>query len=110
MFFAFGYAQMRDHANLLLRVYGQARGRAAEYWGKDYLDSDRWVWLNNVPERSEQWWRATRLPSASWSFLATASSRTVKSNIWGADPGTGVIASSPSQVRQIQPLRENFCT
>jgi acyl-homoserine-lactone acylase len=72
MFFAFGYAQMRDHANLLLRVYGEARGRAAEYWGKDYLDSDRWVWLNNVPDRAEQWWRATRVPYTTYieSFVA----------------------------------------
>ena len=29
MYYAFGWAQMNNHANLLLRVYGQARGRAA---------------------------------------------------------------------------------
>ncbi len=37
VFKAFGWAQMHSHGNLLLRVYGQARGRAAEYWGEDYL-------------------------------------------------------------------------
>ena len=33
LFHAFGYAQMHNHANLILRLYGRARGRAAEYWG-----------------------------------------------------------------------------
>src|SRR5262245_61566368 len=39
LFHAFGWAQMHSHGNLVLRLYGQARGRAAEYWGKDYVDS-----------------------------------------------------------------------
>ncbi|MHC5823396.1 MAG: penicillin acylase family protein, partial [Nostoc sp.] len=38
-FYAFGWAQMQSHGDLLLRLYGQARGRAAEYWGEKYLDS-----------------------------------------------------------------------
>src|SRR5216117_4288852 len=29
MYYAFGWAQMNNHANLLLKIYGQARGRAA---------------------------------------------------------------------------------
>ena len=41
------------HGNLLLRLYGQARGRGAEYWGKDFLNSDKWMWINGVPQRSE---------------------------------------------------------
>src|SRR5436305_5309957 len=32
-FYAFGWAQMQSHGDLVLRLYGQARGRAAEYWG-----------------------------------------------------------------------------
>jgi acyl-homoserine lactone acylase PvdQ len=31
MFYAHGWAQMRNHADLLLRLYGESRGRAAEY-------------------------------------------------------------------------------
>jgi acyl-homoserine-lactone acylase len=31
--FGFGWCQARAHGDLLLRLYGQARGRAAEYWG-----------------------------------------------------------------------------
>ena len=40
MYYAFGWAQMHNHANLLLQLYGEGRGRAAEYWGKRYLNSD----------------------------------------------------------------------
>jgi acyl-homoserine-lactone acylase len=36
LFRAFGWAQMQSHGNLILRLYGQARGRAAEYWGEKY--------------------------------------------------------------------------
>ena len=53
MFYAHGWAQMRNHADLLLRFYGESRGRAAEYWGGDgNLELDRWVQLNGVPERA----------------------------------------------------------
>jgi acyl-homoserine-lactone acylase len=52
---AFGWAQMESHGNLLLRLYGQARGRAAEYWGPRYVDSDRWVRLMGVDARAKQW-------------------------------------------------------
>ncbi|RUR77033.1 acylase [Chlorogloeopsis fritschii PCC 9212] len=57
-FKAFGWAQMQSHGNLLLRLYGQARGRAAEYWGEEYLESDRWVLTVGVPERSRSWYKA----------------------------------------------------
>ena len=52
----FGRAQMESHGNLILRLYGEARGRAAEYWGEEYLASDRWVLLNGVPERGLRWY------------------------------------------------------
>ncbi|MEB3214880.1 MAG: acylase [Nostocales cyanobacterium 94392] len=57
-FRAFGWAQMQSHGNLLLRLYGQARGRAAEYWGEDYVDSDQWVLTMGVPERASVWYEA----------------------------------------------------
>jgi acyl-homoserine-lactone acylase len=57
-FKAFGWAQMQSHGNLLLRLYGQARGRAAEYWGEKYLESDRWVLTMGVPERARSWYLA----------------------------------------------------
>jgi acyl-homoserine-lactone acylase len=58
LFYAFGWAQTQSHGNLVLRLYGQARGRAAEYWGETYLDSDRWVRTMGIPERSQTWYEA----------------------------------------------------
>ncbi len=58
MFRAHGWAQMRNQADLLLRLYGESRGRAAEYWGPDDLALDRWVQLNGVPERARAWYEA----------------------------------------------------
>ena len=49
-YYAFGWAQMENHANLMLRLYGQARGRAAEYWGKNFLESDKKVLLFGLQE------------------------------------------------------------
>ncbi|MFB6099486.1 MAG: penicillin acylase family protein, partial [Salinibacter sp.] len=43
LMYAFGWAQMKAHGNRVLRLYGEARGRAAEYWGEKYLASDRRV-------------------------------------------------------------------
>ncbi|MBW4564779.1 MAG: acylase [Mojavia pulchra JT2-VF2] len=57
-FQAFGWAQMQSHGNLLLRLYGQARGRAAEYWGEEYLDSDKWVLTMGVPKSASAWYKA----------------------------------------------------
>nr|WP_245602708.1 acylase [Gloeothece verrucosa] len=56
LFKAFGWAQTHSHGNLILRLYGQARGRAAEYWGKDYLTSDQYVRLMGIPTRAQQWY------------------------------------------------------
>ena len=58
MFHAHGYAQMQNQANLLLQLYGESRGRAAEYWGPSHLELDRWVQLNGVPERAKAWYDA----------------------------------------------------
>jgi len=30
-----GWAQMESHGDLILRLYGEARGRAAEDWGEE---------------------------------------------------------------------------
>ena len=58
MFYAEGWAQTQAQANLLLRLYGESRGRGAEYWGAAGLDLDRWVQLNGVPERAKEWYDA----------------------------------------------------
>ena len=37
LFFAHGWAQAKSHGDLLLRLLGESRGRAAEYWGEEHL-------------------------------------------------------------------------
>jgi acyl-homoserine-lactone acylase len=54
MYYALGWAQMNNHANLLLQIYGQARGRAAEYWGNDWLESDKQVLIFDLPEKARE--------------------------------------------------------
>ncbi len=56
LFHAFGYAQMHNHADLILRLYGRARARAAEYWGEDHLDSDKWTWTVGIPTCAKDWY------------------------------------------------------
>ena len=50
--YAFGWAQMENHGDLILRLYGQARGRAAEYWGAEHVDNDRFMRTMGVPARA----------------------------------------------------------
>ncbi|HVO96453.1 MAG TPA: penicillin acylase family protein [Bryobacteraceae bacterium] len=58
MFYAHGWAQAQAQGNLLLLLYGQSRGRAAEYWGPEHAALDRWVRVNEVPERAKTWYDA----------------------------------------------------
>jgi len=54
MYYAFGWAQMHNHADLILQLYGEARGRAAEYWGKNYLQGDEIVQKLNLPQVAQK--------------------------------------------------------
>lgn len=54
--YAYGWAQMRSHGNLLLRLYAQSRGQAAEYLGEELLDSDRSLRTLGVPELGTEWY------------------------------------------------------
>ncbi len=56
LFFGYGYAQMQSHGDLVLKLYGESRGRGAEYWGEKYLEMDKWVNTNRVPERGLEWY------------------------------------------------------
>jgi acyl-homoserine-lactone acylase len=46
---------MEAHSELLLRLYAQARGRGAEFYGETYLEADRWVRTNGIPATAKQW-------------------------------------------------------
>jgi acyl-homoserine-lactone acylase len=56
--YGYGWAQMHAHGNRLLRLYGLARGRAAEYWGEEYLPSDRLVRTVGIPEAGREGYAA----------------------------------------------------
>jgi acyl-homoserine-lactone acylase len=55
MFYGFGWAQVKSHGDLVLKLYAEGRGRAAEYYGPEELESDRWMAINDVPARGETW-------------------------------------------------------
>lgn len=57
-FKAFGYAQMQAHGNLLMKLYAEARGRSAEYWGESQLRTDRFVRTMGIPARAAEWYGA----------------------------------------------------
>lgn len=56
-FFADGWAQMHAHANTLLQLYGASRGRAAEYWGEEYLEGDQLIHTLDHPATAERMWQ-----------------------------------------------------
>ena len=56
LFYAYGWAQAKNHGDLVLQLYGQARGKGAEYWGEKYAKADRWVITNSVYERAGEWY------------------------------------------------------
>ena len=55
LFFAQGWAQMHNHANTILELYGNSRGRAAEYWGKDNVQNDMLIHTLGFEELAEVW-------------------------------------------------------
>ena len=59
MFYCYGWAMAEAHGDLLLHTYGSGRGRASEYFGPGDGDrnvtNDRWVLLNEIGPRSEDW-------------------------------------------------------
>ncbi|MGE0442136.1 MAG: acylase [Gemmatimonadales bacterium] len=56
-FRAFGYAQAEAHGNLILKLYAEARGRAAEYWGVANQRNDRFVRTMGIPARAADWYQ-----------------------------------------------------
>ncbi len=78
LFYGYGYAQLKSHGNLILKLYGESRGRAAEYWGAAgengptaNLENDRWVRVNEAPARADRW-LAGQTPEYQRNFAAFA--------------------------------------
>lgn len=57
LFKAMGWAHMHNHGNLILKMYGKSRGKAAEYWGGRYLRNDMLVHSLQFPALAKQWWQ-----------------------------------------------------
>jgi acyl-homoserine-lactone acylase len=57
----YGYAQMENHAELILQKVAEARGRAAEYFGPGAqnanVENDRRIQTYGIPERAQRWYR-----------------------------------------------------
>jgi acyl-homoserine-lactone acylase len=58
VFYGYGYAQAQSHADEILRLYGESRGRGAEYWGDQYEATTLWLLRNDVPARAKTWYDA----------------------------------------------------
>lgn len=56
VFYGFGYATAQNHGDVVVKLYGEARGRAAEYWGASGVESDKWVIANGIYERAKTWY------------------------------------------------------
>src|SRR5690606_27316440 len=54
LFYAFGWSQMHNHANLILQLYGRVRGEGAQYWGSSYLESDVLMHTLGVPDTGQR--------------------------------------------------------
>lgn len=55
LFYAQGWAQMHNHANLILKLYGSSRGKGAEYWGEDKVQNDMLIHTLGFEELAETW-------------------------------------------------------
>jgi acyl-homoserine-lactone acylase len=69
LMYADGWAQMQLHADLITQLYGRARGRGAEYWGKQKLQEDILINTLGFPELAADW---TAKANPSWKKMVTA--------------------------------------
>ncbi|PHP20209.1 acylase [Sphingobium sp. IP1] len=94
-FYGFGYAQAHNHGNILLRMYGESRAKAAEYWGEEFAKQDEWLIGNDVPARGLAWYKQqTPQMRADLDAFAAGVNAYAKANMDKLDP----------EVRQVLPL------
>ncbi len=56
LFYANGWAQMQSHGNLILKLFGKSRGKAAEYWGgTENIQRDVMIHTLGFPELAAKW-------------------------------------------------------
>lgn len=66
LFYAFGWAQIHNHADLILQLYGRARGEAAQYWGSDFVENDILTHTVGIPEVAQATYDAQNEPFKSY--------------------------------------------
>ena len=55
LFYAQGWAQMHNHANLILELYGSSRGKGAEYWGQSKFENDMLIHTLGFDQLADEW-------------------------------------------------------
>lgn len=55
LFYMQGWAQMHNHANHILKLYGTSRGRGAEYWGPSKLADDQLIRTMGFDALAAEW-------------------------------------------------------
>ena len=55
LFYAQGWAQMHNHANLILELYGSSRGKGAEYWGQSKFENDMLIHTLGFDALADEW-------------------------------------------------------
>ncbi len=53
LFYAFGWAMTRNHGDMILQFYAESRGRAAEYFGPEYVPSDQLIRTLGIPQEGQ---------------------------------------------------------
>jgi acyl-homoserine-lactone acylase len=56
--YGFGWSQAQAHGDAILRLYGLARGRGAEYWGDRFAPSDRLARAMGIPDAGREGYEA----------------------------------------------------
>ena len=55
LFYQQGWAQMHNHANMILSLYGNSRGKASEYWGQNRIQNDMLIHTLGFEELADEW-------------------------------------------------------
>ena len=55
LFYAQGWSQMHNHANLILELYGSSRGKGAEYWGENKIQDDILIHTLGFGALADEW-------------------------------------------------------
>lgn len=95
--YGFGWAQMESHGPAILRLYGFARGRAAEFWGASYLESDRLVHALGTPG-----WGEKALARQSSAFRRYVEAFAAGMNAW-AEANPGAVPPELAPVLPVEP-------